>query len=201
MQQSAQKKKVAQERYYSQQDSRSPLLRSHVVDNKPSVHNRLGHNTTVLAANNRVKIRNQTGKRVKLRRAMQPDHVIRNNIIKRRHDKIRKMQSVQHRILRIRQTTQNEVKHVSANNAPQKVRLRRMRPTPVNYTVQISNSGKAKQSNFKHSMNNVLNPKLQEEIRLIQNKNQSHDEIPSIPIHPQGIGFTSTTLHERFSQL
>lgn len=200
MQQSAHKKKVAQELYYRQQTSRSPLLRVNTTGNKPPVHNRLGLNKKIINVNNKFTPTNQIENRTKLRRhIVQPEQMIRNNIIRRRNDKVRRMQSVQNRILKIRQNNQNPIKQTSQNNAGQKIRLRRMRQGPVNYTVQVLNT-KTKPA-FKHNVTTVLNQKLQEEIRLIQNKDNNHDEIPSIPIHPQGTGFTGTTLHDRFSHL
>lgn len=199
MQQSSQKKKVAQELYYSQQGSRSPLLRANTVDNKAPVHNRLGHNNLLNNVIKKPVIKTQNGNRIKLRRqAIQPDQMIRNNIIRRRNDKLKRTQSVQNRILRIRQN-QTQIKQMTQNNG-QKVRLRRMRQGPVNYTVQVLNNPKTRQP-VKHSLAKGLSPKLQEEIRLIQTKSTQHVEIPSIPIHPQGTGYTGTTLHERFSQL
>ncbi|GJQ67532.1 hypothetical protein Trydic_g8344 [Trypoxylus dichotomus] len=199
MQQSAQKKKVAQDLYYSQQDSRSPLLRVNTVESKPPVHNRLGRNKPVTNVNNGLKIKTQENK-IKLRKySLQQDRFVRSNGTKR-NDKIKRIQSAQNRILRIRQSNQNQGKQISHNYSTQKVRLRRMRQGPVNYTVQVLNN-KTKLPAFKHSISNLLNPKLQEEIRLIQNKTVNHADIPSVPIHPQGTGFTGTTLHERFSQL
>lgn len=204
MQQSAQKKKVAQELYYNNQGNRSPLLRANTSNYKTPVHNRLGVNKQI-NINRKPVIKNQAGNRIKLRRTMlQPEQIIRNNIIRRRNDKQRRAQSMQNRLLRIRQNNQNQSKQIiHQNNAGQKIRLRRMRQGPVNYTVQVvNNNNKNKQTTFtQHSINSNLNAKLQEEIRLIQNKAVSNDEIPSIPIHPQGTGFTGTSLNERFSQL
>ncbi|GLV38950.1 hypothetical protein CBL_05948 [Carabus blaptoides fortunei] len=83
---------------------------------------------------------------------------------------------------------------------------------PANYTVRVENDRK---SNYKHHVAKDLNPQLQQEIKLIQNKNMRQIiTAPPIPAPmPQQIDpnfeqidrlpivATSRTLHERFSMI
>lgn len=203
MQQVAQKKRVAQEMYYSQ--GRSPLVRTasgpfvkQDTSSRISVQQRLGNKSILRNSNNN---QQQHQQNFVPRRPNQPF------VGGLRSDKMARVQNLQKKKQRFQ--NMNGIKTVSSTGKV--VYLQPVR-RPANYTVRVENDRKP---NYKHHVAKDLNPQLQQEIKLIQNKNmrQIISPMPApAPVPPQvhpnfeqidrlPIVATSRTLHERFSMI
>lgn len=109
-----------------------------------------------------------------------------------------KVFSVQNRLQRIRNgfapiNKQNQFQGV------QRIRLHRATSVPRNYTVRVPNTPITNFNFPKHSIKKELNPRLQNEIKLIQSQNQNEELIDFNESMP--VVATAKTLHHRFSLL
>lgn len=211
MQQAAKKKKDAQEHYYNQQ--KSPVKKQNYKPQKQQqrVNNQIGSVQQRLGANNAAVFNNTNRKQFvpqvkqdklsriqnyKLNRVQNKAHFNNQQQFKQNKNKINNVRAINPRTGEVKFLRPLKRKNVNTKQ-------------PQNFTVSVGNT-KIKQgmNASKHHVGTELNPALQQEIRIIQNKSTAlmpqsfASQIPNATTDTRvPIMATRTTLHERFSRI